>query len=209
MIHANGCLAKLRLWSPQGSRTVRNPHHTTASGTLYPSERGTPSPLAWMSPLVPFLSTETAEHSAHTQMRHDMRISTIPLVAAHTVFVVLLLIDFSVLAMVVDHWLKGGSQGIKAWIIHMHLSSGRSFDQTVSQAAIRESVAGFLGAVLVLIALTITSAYVVKSMRRYRHVSSHYDRQRTSQLHSVVGLGNARYEAPPTICTMRFSSSYR
>jgi predicted tellurium resistance membrane protein TerC len=64
------------------------------------------------------------------------------------------------------HWQRGGTEGVKAWITHMHLASGRSFDVPVTQAMISRSLTEFTYVVVTLLLLTFAMAFADHVLRR-------------------------------------------
>jgi hypothetical protein len=77
--------------------------------------------------------------------------------------IVLLGVDLFLIMMVVQQWYAGGLHGVEAWIIHTHLSFGRSFDQPIDQTTIRESYRDFA---MLIGTLCTATALVLLSERR-------------------------------------------
>ncbi|HEX6879904.1 MAG TPA: hypothetical protein VF135_06045 [Terriglobales bacterium] len=81
--------------------------------------------------------------------------------------------DIVVAAMTGYHWKIGGVDGVKAWIAHMHLASGRSFDVPVTQETVNRGIAEFTYVIVALALLTIAAAFGDRLLRRrQKHVET-------------------------------------
>ncbi len=74
--------------------------------------------------------------------------------------------DLAVASMVAYHWQRGGSHGVMAWITHMHLAYGRSFDRPVTEAVISRGLTEFIAVVVALSILTLGIAFSDQALRR-------------------------------------------
>jgi hypothetical protein len=95
------------------------------------------------------------------------------LVLVRLLLVLLVGADLVLAGMTGYHWERGGADGVKAWITHMHLASGRSFDVPVTQETINRSIAEFTSVIVALILLTLAAAFLERMLRRRRrHVEA-------------------------------------
>jgi hypothetical protein len=81
--------------------------------------------------------------------------------------VLLVGVDILIALAIGYHWQRGGLDGVRSWITHMHLSFGRSFDVPVNQAMINQGLTDFVHLIGVLLLLTLAIAFADRMLRRH------------------------------------------